>query len=444
MNQASTAQQGGRFVGMDLTPGVSGFNMSAFYWACLTGILLSTFVPQMQPYLLSEFLNIPESEQGVISGDLSFWGEVAIIIMVGVWGAMSDKIGRRPVIAMGYVIMTAGIFLYPRAESVNGLLLARLCFAVGVAAYSVMIVALIADYVQDNSRGKAAGFLGFFNGIGALTTVMLLLRLPAILQDQGQTPIEAGFTTYHIIVGLTFFTAVLMWFGLSKTESHTHEEETNMLKLVSEGVTAAKDPGIALAYGASFVARGNLAIVGTFFTLWLANYGTVELGMGRAEALAKAGGIIAITQSMALFSAPFFGILTDKINRVSALNITLFLAFLGYGGTIFIENPFGMGMIICGMLIGMSEVGCIITSSALIAQQTPQRIRGSVIGMFTLTGAIGIMVASKVGGQLFDSWREAAPFIMFGGFALVVLIWGLIVRSRIKPAEENEGEAAAT
>ena len=47
---------------------------------------------------------------------------------------------------------------------------------------------------------------------------------------------------------------------------------------------------------------------------------------------------------------------------------------------------------------------------------------------FNLTGAIGIMVASKVGGQLFDSWREAAPFMMFGGFALLVLFWGLMVR----------------
>ena len=155
--------------------------------------------------------------------------------------------------------------------------------------------------------------------------------------------------------------------------------------------------------------------------------------MSRAEALARAGGIIAITQSMALISAPFWGILTDRINRVSALNLTLLLAFLGYGGTALVENPFGMGMIACGILIGMSEVGCIITSSVLIAQQTPARLRGSVIGFFNLTGAVGIMVASKVGGELFDAWREAAPFMLFGGFALLVLIWGLLVRARIRP-----------
>jgi MFS family permease len=445
MSQTNTATpgatEGGKFVGISLAPGVSSFNMSTLYWACLTGILLSTFVPQLQPYLLSEFLHIPESEQGRVSGNLSFWGEVVIILMVGVWGALSDKIGRRPVIAMGYAIMTAGIYLYPRAESISGLLLARLVFAAGVAAFSVMIVTLIADYVRDHSRGKAAGMLGFFNGVGALITVMILLRLPALFQSQGQTPIEAGYSTYHIIVGLTLLTAIMMWFGLSKNETHHHDNDSNMLSLFRQGIVAAKEPGIALAYAASFVARGNLAIVGTFFTLWLANYGTIELGMNRAEALAKAGGIIAITQGMALLSAPFFGILTDKINRVSALNLTLFLAFLGYGGTVFIDNPFGMGMILCGMLIGMSEVGCIITSSVLIAQQTPQRIRGSVIGMFNLTGAIGIMVASKVGGELFDTWREAAPFMLFGGFALIVLMGGLLIRKRIQPLDTTADAA---
>ena len=441
---ATDTATGRRFMGMSLAGTTSGFNMVTFYWACLTGILLSTFVPQLQPFLLTEFLQIPESQQGKVSGDLSFWGEVVIVAMVGIWGNLSDKIGRRPIMAVGYLIMTVGIFLYPRADSYSDLLLARIAFAAGVAAYSVMIVTLIADYVTDESRGVATGMLGFFNGLGAMITVLVLLKLPAMFQNAGQTPIEAGHSTYSIVGVLTLITAVLMWLGLSKQEVQHDEEHAGWLTQAREGITAARDPGIALAYAASFVARGNLAIVGTFFTLWLANYGTVELGMSRADALSKAGTIIAITQGTALISAPFFGILTDRISRVSALNITLALAFLGYGGTIFVENPFGMGIIACGILIGMSEVGCIITSSVLIAQQSPVRIRGSVIGIFNLTGAIGIMVASKAGGVLFDSWREAAPFIMFGVFALIVLVFGLIVRSRIRPIEGEEGVETET
>ena len=431
-----------KFLGLKLAGTTRPFNMVTFYWASLTGILLQTFVPQMQPYLLTEFLRIPEGEQGVVSGNLSFWGELVIIVMVGVWGTLSDRIGRRPVMALGYLIMSAGVFAYPQATSYEGLLAVRLAFAAGAAAYSVMLVALIADYLSDESRGRATGMMGFFNGLGALITVMVVLRLPKMFQDAGQTPIDAGFATYWIIGGLTFVTAILMWFGLRPREVGEQERQKPLLQQAREGLLAARDRGIALAYGASFVARGNLAIVGTFFTLWLANYGTVELGISRADAMARAGIVIAIAQSSALLSAPLFGILTDKINRVTALNLTLLLAFLGYGGTWFVEDPFGAGMIVCAVLIGMSEVGCIVTSSVLIAQQSPERIRGAVIGVFNLSGAVGIMVASKVGGILFDGWREAAPFILFGLLALVVLIWGLLVRGQVQPVEEETAAGA--
>ena len=439
MTDASAA--GNRFLGLGLAGSTSGFNMVTFYWACLVGILLQTFVPQMQPYLLTEFLGIPENQQGEVSGNLSFWSELVIIAMVGFWGTLSDRVGRRPIMALGYLIMAVGLLFLPRAQSYEALLAARLAFSVGAAAFSVMLVTLIADYISDQSRGKATGLVGFCNGIGALITVMLLLRLPKMFQEAGQTPVEAGYSVYWIIAGLTFATAAIMWLGLNKREVQHQEQRHGLLQQAREGLLAARDRGVALAYGASFVARGNLAIVGTFFTLWLANYGTTELGMNRADAIARAGMIIAITQTAALVSAPLFGFLTDRINRVSALNLTLLLAFLGYGGTWFVENPFGAGMILCGVLIGMSEVGCIVTSSVLIAQQTPQRMRGAVIGVFNLCGAVGILVASKVGGILFDAWREAAPFITFGLFALVVLVWGLLVGGKVNPVDEA-GEAA--
>ena len=423
-----------RFATMNLTAGTTALNMGTFYWACLTGIMLSTLVPQLQPYLLTEFLNIPESEQGVVSGKMSFWGEIAIILSVGIWGSLSDKIGRRIVMAAGYAFMAVGVALYPMAETYGELLIGRIVFGIGVGAYSTLIVTIVGDYVKDDSRGKGTGMLGFFNGVGALITVMLLIKLPQFFAAQGQDPIEAGISTYSVAVAITAFTSILMWFGLKKHDkvSLAEERKESLKEIAVQGFKAGRDPGIALAYAAAFVSRGNLAIVGTFFTLWLANYGTGELGMTRAEALAKAGTIIAITQSFALFSAPVFGILTDKIDRVKALMITLFISFIGYGSTIFVDNPFGIAMIVCGAFIGMSEVGCIITSAVLINQQAPEKIRGSVIGFFNIAGAFGIMFASIAGGYLFDHWKEAGPFVIFGIAALFVLIWAFFIKHKIK------------
>ncbi len=426
-----------RLLGVQLLPGVQRSHMSTFYVACMAGILLSTFMPQMQPFLLSEFLNIPQEQQGVVSGNIAFWGEIAIILAVGVWGSLSDKIGRRPVMAMAFAIMAVAVALYPFAKSYGELLIYRVLFGVGVAAFSCMIFAIKADYTEDSIRGKATGFLGMANGIGALITVFLLLRLPSIFQAQGMDSQTAGLTTYFIVTGLAGIFALWMWLGLKKTPQRVSTENESFWEITRKGLVAAKDPGIALSYGAAFVSRGNLAIVGTFFTLWIANYGTSEMGLSRADALARAGMIVGIAQTMTLLSAPFFGILSDKMNRVSAVALALFISFLGYGGTYFVTDPFSGAMIVCAILIGMGEVACIITSGVLLSQQAPVAIRGAVNGFFNLCGAIGILVAAKVGGQLFDSWRESGPFVFFGLIAFGVMIWALLVRNKVVAPIDN-------
>ena len=60
------------------------------------------------------------------------------------------------------------------------------------------------------------------------------------------------------------------------------------------------------------------------------------------------------------------------------------------------------------------------------------------IGLFNLSGAVGILVASLVGAFTFDSWRPAAPFILFGILAGIVLIWAFIVKNKVVPVEENK------
>ena len=427
-------------IGLSVADAVTASNLSAYYIACLVAIMLATFLPQSQAFLLTEYLRIPESEQGVISGDLNFWGEIVIIATVGLFGALSDRVGRRVVMAGGFVVVSIAFWFYPRATTVGELLAYRLVYSAGIAAVTCMIVTVVADYVRNVSRGKASGYMGIMNGLGAMIAAFVLIKLPARFIAAGMTPLDAGIATFNIVACIALLTALLLWFGLQKNPPKHRGERPGILRTMTDGLGAARDPGIALAYGASFVARGNLAVVGTFLALWLTTHGTAELGMTAADALARAGMVIGISYTAALLGAPLFGILTDRINRAAALGVTLLIAFAGYGGTYFIVDPFGGPMIALMVLVGLSEVGCIITSGVLIAQQAPVRIRGSVIGIFNLTGAVGILVASKVGGYLFDHWKAAGPFVFFGLIALAVLVWAALVGRRIRPVDADAGQ----
>mgnify|MGYP001584419806 CR=1 FL=1 len=436
MNPGSNLQppQSLRFLGLQLQADVHRRHLSHFLIANFALIMLASFLPQMQAYLLTEFLHEPMETHGRISGMLNFWQEIVIIAMCAVVGPLSDTWGRKPLIASGFLIMALSLFLHPQSSSVGELLAYRCIFGVGVACVTVLAVTLLADYVHDKSRGKAAGLQGVMNGLGAVVAVFLLLRLPAMFQREGATAVEAGTNAYYIVAGLSVIAGVLMVFGLKSGRPRAAEEARQSFReLASAGYRAAlSDSRIALAYGASFIARGNLAIVGTFLALWATNYGTTVAGLTRSEALAKAGMLVGMAQGIALMSAPLFGILADKLDRVRALAVALAISGLGYGSTYFVHDPFGGLMMMSAMLIGMGEVGCIITSGVLISQQSPEHNRGAIIGTFNLCGAIGILVASVAGGWLFDHWREPGPFVVFGVLALGMMVAAVLLSRKEK------------
>ena len=438
MNQ-NTNKDSIRFIGLDLAAGVSKTNMRTFYLICFSSIMVAVFLAGAQPFVLEEILGIPTESQGSISGSLAFWGEIVIILTASMYGALSDKVGRKNITVFGYLLIAAGVFIYGLAQDYKTLLLARLIFALGFSALNAMLIALVADYARNRSRGRATGYLGVMNGLGAMISVLVLLKLPVYFSGRGMDPTSAAFATYSIIAMIVVVIAVILFFGLKPGASRSSEhDEKNLIAQSKEGFAAAKDPGIKLAYFACFVARGNLAVVGTFFTLWAALYGKSELGLSYAEGIAKGGAVLVISYVASLLSAPLFGVLSDRMNRVSALSVTLFIGFVGYGSTLFIKDPFSAVMLLSLVLIGMAEVGCIITSGVLIAQQAPLAIRGSVIGTFSLCGAIGILFASKVGGWLFDNWMATGPFVLFGGVAGLVFIWSLIVKKKVFPYREEE------
>ncbi len=431
-------KQGSKLGPIRLALGVTPYNMVVYYISTITAMTILTFLPQAQPFILTEILNIAESEQGAISGNLVVISEIIILLSIGNWGTLSDKIGRRTVYALGFLLTAVGLYLTPTATSIPILYVYRGIFALGAASVSTMLATVVADYAIDADRGKASGIQGIGNGLGAMLTVFVFLGLPLAFQESGSSALEAARSTYGIVAGIAAVSVVIMMIGLQGRTKVQIEQKKSIVQMTREGIAAAKDPGIALAYAAAFVSRGDLAIVGTFFTLWGTTYGTTEAGLTAAEALARIGLIIGISQGVSLLTAPIFGIMADRINRVNTVLVAVGISAIGYGSTIFVDNPLeGTGIIILAILIGLGEISGVIASGVLIAQQAPRDIRGSIIGVFSWCGALGILVATGVGGQLFDSWRPQAPFILFSLFSIIVVIYGFAIRNKVTPLNET-------
>ena len=147
-----------------------------------------------------------------------------------------------------------------------------------------------------------------------------------------------------------------------------------------------------------------------------------------AAAMAKGGMLFGICQLAATFWSLVMGPLLDRIDRLTGFIIAMAIASVAYFFIFTVEDPFGAQMIPAVILLGVAEMSTIIAGQVLITQEAPAHRRGSVVGLFSLFGAAGIMVATSIGGVLFDKWTATGPFALMGVVNVLVLIWALMIK----------------
>lgn len=334
--------------------------------------------------------------------------------------------------------------LYPMAENPALLYVARAFFGVGIACASTVLLVFTGDYSQEVSRGKWLGGLNFAQSIGAITASFFLTQVPRLLQARGVDPVAAGTAVFFLAVFIAICGATVAGFGLKPAPIRRESIKKQPLRtLLAEGFREARmNPRTALAYAASMAARGDMVVVGAFTFLWLVRYSS-DLGLNIQAAYSRGQLIVPLITLTVMLSAPFMGAMMDRLDRVVGIIIAFALSAAGYTFMGLIEDPLANTVFAAAILLGLGEGACIMSSIALIGQNAPARTRGSVIGTFTACGAIGMLLASGVGGFLFDNWMYTGPFLFMGMINAVVLLFAIYVRLR-HPVVDLAVLAAAT
>ena len=433
MGEAATAAKLGP---IQWAGGITRGNGFALIMAAFVLGIVSPYINFAQPYILTEHLGIPKNEQGVVSGDLAFWSEVIMISVAGLMGAWSDKAGRRFVFAFGLTLLAVSYVLYPLATNYNELLAYRLVFAVAIAAVGAMFTATQAEYPAEFSRGKLVGLMGIISILGVMFVVAALAPLPARFVAGGATNIEAGRYAYWAAAIIALLGAVIVWVGLARQKPGTTAHES-LLTRTKEGISAARhNPRIALAYFAGFIGRTDLVVVVIFLSLWVTQAG-VEQGMTTEDALVQVGIMFGILQLAALLFAPVIGYIIDKINRVTAVALATAIAGTGYMWMGLLDEPMGPQAYPAVIILGMGQVSAIVAATALVGQESTDETTGSISGAFNMFGAVGVLIATKFGGWLFDAWMPGGPFVLAGVMNVIILFMavGLILAGVARPAD---------
>ncbi len=416
------------FLGIDLSQGIKRRHLIAYFVAAFISSSYAGTLAMLQPGLL-HVMGFEPGKQAILTGNLSAMQEVILILMLGLMGAFADRYGRKPVYVFGLLTTAIGFMLYPFATSLTELVIYRVVIAFGTAAMVGMMVTVIADYSCDSTRGKANGVQGLVATLGAFLPP-LLGALPKVFVDQGFDELAAQRMTFGTAGSLGVIGALVVFLGLAP---HVKQAGTiareSLFSMVAHGVKAARDPGIALSYGAAFISRGDLAVTGAFMSLWLVQFGTGELGMQPSEAMFKlAVPRLLMVVGGALVGAIIMGFIADKVSRVTAVSMASGLAGLVYLSMFLVEDPTATWVMVLLGIMGIAEIAAFVSSQALVGERASAERRGAIIGVFGVSGAIGILIGTAGGGWLFANFGQSTPFVLFGILNSLVFFWSLRVR----------------
>jgi MFS family permease len=355
--------------------------------------------------------------------------EIVLISLVGPAGALADRIGKRKVLAVGYVILAVGYMAYPFATSVVMLTAFRGIFAAGAAAIISTFTTVLTDYPQEQSRGKLVALGSILNGLGLTALAGIGGQVISWLTASGYDPVVAGRMAITGVGMIGFISAVVVMFGLRGESLRVEHERIPLMTLMREGFAAGRKPRIALAYLSALVSRGDNVVIGMYLSLWAQQAG-MTAGLTAGEAQGKAGIMVAIVSGSPILFAAGFGILNDRLNRVTFLIAALALSVIGYTGFGMLDYPI-MGLAIpVGIVMGCGQVASIIASQTLIGQEADPRISGSTLGAFNFFGAIGTIISGVLGGYLYDKWTHGGPFLMMGIASFALMLACIVVRLR--------------
>ncbi len=412
---------------IQLAEGVRKFNFWTFMYASFICVGMLAGMNFLQGYVITVHLNVPVGQQGAVTGDLAFWTEIVTIFLIVPFGVLSDRIGRRPLMVFGIFFIALGYALFPFAKSVPELIAYRIVFSIGAAALSALIAIVGNDYTRETSRGRLFGFSGVMNGLGVIFMSVVVAGIPAALTARGIDPVTAGIVMFLTAASLCLLSVGIFAFGLKSGTPVSVMARPPLPELLTSGLRAAKNPKVALSYGAAFAGRSDNAIKGLFISLWAIQIAQLA-GTPVSDALAGAGRLMGVMGAVILVWTPLFGWILDKIDRLSGLAIAMGLAGLGYLSMGLVKDPLDPSNIPLFILLGIGQGSAIIGSVTLVGQEAKASERGTIIATSGLFGAVGILFSAVIGGRLFDAIGPAAPFQLLGGLQLVLCVLAVLVR----------------
>lgn len=388
---------------------LSGLSPNTFLLAFAS--LFADISTEMQYPVLPTFLTQTLGASGTIVGLIDGCAQALQNIVQGFTGTLSDKLQRRKPIALcGYLVAAIAKPLTGLASSWPEAGAARCLDRLGAGSRSAPRDALIAASTDEKNRGRAFGLEGVGDNAGAflgpLVTVLLLYTLH----------IHIRWVFYlTIIPGLMAFLMVLL----------VTERPTAVAAKAKLDISLRQFPRSYWTY----------LLVTALFTIGNSSNAFLLLRTRDSGASLETTILVyaAFNLVAALISYPA-GSLSDRFGRrnlLLACFLIFLLAYLGFA----ISATFAV-IATMFVLYGLYQGIFRAVGKAFASDFVPEQLRASGIGWYSTTVGLLQLVASLVGGILWDRIGHPAVFYYGAVFAVlgIVALITLIPNARPIPS----------
>ncbi|MFB4162939.1 MFS transporter [Alteribacillus sp. JSM 102045] len=300
------------------------------------------------------------------------------LVFAPMWGRISDRIGRKPVMMMGIFGLAFSFFFMGAATELWMLFAARIIGGFLSAANMPTVMAYAADITSEEDRGKGMGIIGAAVGLGFVFG-------PAIGGIFSETSLALPF---YLAGASSLLTFLLIMFVLKESLTTANGKESSVKLPIRK---AWNGPISILYFLQLFVSLSLSGLEATFayFAAEKAGLGTVELGyifmiMGFAGALVQ-GGLV--------------GKLTKKFGEGFVIQIGIVTSAIGFGLILLVEN-FATAAIFLS-IFGIGN-GVIRPSVSALITKASAAGYGSATGFLSSFDSLGRIVGPPLGGWLFS------------------------------------------
>ena len=371
-------------------------------WVLGFGSLLmdasSELVHSLMPIFMVSVLGTSIITVGVIEGIAEATAAITKVFS----GAISDYFRKRKfLIVLGYGLGAITKPVFPLANTIQWVFAARIVDRIGKGIRGAPRDALIADLVPSEMRGAAYGLRQSLDSVGAFVGPLLAVAFMALLAND----IKA---VLWVAVVPAFLAVILLAVAVREPEAAGMESGIGKRLTLANAKRLSRNYWLIVALGGMFTlarfSEAFLILRAKDVGLSLVLVPVIMIVMNVIySAFAYPAGILADRIHPRLLLVAGLGVLISA-DGVLAIATTPFAAFIGAG-------LWGLHMALTqGLLLKM------------VANASPEELRGTAFGLFNLVSGAALLLASIIAGGLWSSYGPSATFLAGAGFATVAAV----------------------